>query len=760
MAAYSPTQMILLAGGGAARVPTVMLSPSMFPLLGAKPLLGRVFEPGEETPGNDAVVIVSYSAWQKYLAGQPQIVGRTLRLEGRTYSVVGVMSREFSFPDRETEFWVPLVLNPIVRTSENRTIELLKTLARLADGVPIEAATKEANALFVNLRKEENRFYAEHPGPGGLPLVPPTPFGADERIKIELVGLKDELVGPVRSAMIVLLVAVGVVLLIACANVANLLLARSASRQMEIAIRAALGAGRNRLVRQVLTESGLLAVLGGTLGTFLGAVGIHLLRTINVGNIPRMEEIRMDLPVFAFTIAMSIVTGILFGLAPALRLSSANHMQTIKDGAADTWSGSRLFGWNTTRSLLAVAQTSMAMVLLTGAGLLINSFLKLSHIDRGYNPTNLLTFRLSLPDTVRGFVDPVFTEQVLARLQEWTEARSAAIGNVMPMLQERGLEGPIFIEGRPEPTKPQEIIRVNVRSISNSFLNTMGMRVIEGRNFDNRDRAGQPAVVLVNKTFVSSYFRNENAIGKRLLLGREGSRPLAEIVGIVADVQYAGLGERGGSELYLSVQQASSILPPIPPPPGVPPGAFPRGTWVLGPMVFAVRTVGDPLREVAEIRSIVAEVDSRLIMDDIATMDQRLSVYVVRPRFYAVLMGIFSIIAVTLAAIGIYGLVAYSVSQRTREIGIRIVMGAEQRAILQLILGQALVLIAVGIGVGVLGAFALTRYLKSLLFGLSPTDAPTFILAAGFISVIAALASYTPSRRALKVDPAITLRHE
>jgi len=240
-----------------------------------------------------------------------------------------------------------------------------------------------------------------------------------------------------------------------------------------------------------------------------------------------------------------------------------------------------------------------------------------------------------------------------------------------------------------------------------------------------------------------------------------GSLKLAVLCGrIVADVQYAGLGERGGSELYLSVQQASSILPPIPPPPGVPPGAFPRGTWVLGPTVFAVRTVGDPLREVAEIRSIVAEVDSRLIMDDIATMDQRLSVYVVRPRFYAVLMGIFSIIAVTLAAIGIYGLVAYSVSQRTREIGIRIVMGAEQRAILQLILGQALVLIAVGIGVGVLGAFALTRYLKSLLFGLSPTDAPTFILATGFISVIAALASYTPSRRALKVDPAITLRHE
>jgi len=760
MAAYSPAELTLLASKGAARVPTVMISPAMFPLLGAKPLFGRVFQPSEEEPGNDAVVILSHSAWQKYLGADLQIAGRMLRLEGRTYSVIGVMPQEFSFPDRETEFWVPLVLHPIVRTSDQRSTEMLKTLVRLADGVSIEAATAEANALFVGFRKEQNRFFAENPGPAGVPLVPPTPFGSDERIRIDLVGLKDELIAPVRPAMIALLAAVGLVLMIACANLANLLLARSARRQMEIGIRAALGAGRNRLVRQVLTESTLLAVFGGTFGTLLAAAGIHLLKTVNIVNIPRIDEIRMDSLVFAFTTAISIGTGFMFGLAPAFQISLADHMQTIKAGAADASSGSRLFGWNATRNFLTVTQISIAVVLLTAASLLINSFLKLSHVDRGYNPSNLLTFRLSLPDTIKGFVDPVFTEQVLARVQALPEVRSAAVGSMMPMLQERGMDAPIFIQGRPEPAKPQDIIRASVRIISNSFLNTMGMHLVGGRNFDDRDSSGRPPVVLVNKTFVSNYFRNEQAIGKRLRLGRGGSLPLVEIVGIVDNVQYEDLGPVPASEMYLNVQQASSFLPPVPPPPGVPDGAFPRRTWTAGPMVFAVRTIDEPANEAARIRGIVAEVNSRLIMDDTDTMDQRLSVYVVRPRFYAILMGIFSVIAVTLAAIGIYGVVAYSVSQRTREIGIRIVMGAEQRAVLQFVLRQSLVLITVGIVLGILGAFAFTRYLETLLFGLTPTDPGTFIFAVGFISLVAGFASYAPARRATKVDLAVALRHE
>lgn len=760
MAAYSPSELTLVANGGAARVPTVMMSPAMFPLLGAKPLLGRVFEGSEERPGNDAVVVLSHSAWQKYLAGDLQVAGRTLRLEGRTYSVIGVMPQEFSFPDRETEFWVPLVLYPIIRTSDQRSTQMLKTLVRLADSVSIEAATAEANALFVGFRREEDRFFAENPGPGGVPLIPPTPFGSDERIRIDLVGLKDELIAPVRPAIIALLVTVGLVLMIACANVANLLLARSASRQMEIGIRAALGAGRNRLVRQVLTESTLLAVFGGTFGTIFAAAGIHLLKTINIGNIPRIDEIRMDSLVFGFTTATSIVTGFIFGLAPAFQLSFADHMQTIKAGAAAASSGSRLFGWNGIRNFLTITEISMALVLLTAAGLLISSFLKLSHVDRGYSPSNLLTFRLSLPDIIKGFVDPVFTEQVLARVRALPEVRSAAIASVMPMLQERGMDAPVFIQGRPDPAKPQDIIRVSVRIISNSFLNTMGMHLVGGRNFDDSDGAGRPPVVLVNTTFVRNYFRNEQAIGNRLRLGRGRSFPLVEIVGIVNDVQYEDLGPVSASEIYLNAQQASSFLPPIPPPPGVPDGAFPRRTWTAGPMVFAVRTIGNPANEATRIRGIVAEVNPQLIMDDIATMDQRLSIYVVRPRFYAILMGIFSVIAVTLAAIGIHGLVTYSVSQRTREIGIRIVMGAEQRAVLQFVLRQSLVLITIGIGVGIFGAFAFTRCLQSLLFGLTPRDPATFVFAVGFISLVAGFSAYVPARRATKVDPAVALRHE
>jgi putative ABC transport system permease protein len=361
---------------------------------------------------------------------------------------------------------------------------------------------------------------------------------------------------------------------------------------------------------------------------------------------------------------------------------------------------------------------------------------------------------------VKGFVNPVFTEQVLARVQTLPGVRSAAIASVMPMLQERGMDAPMFIRGRPEPAKPQDIIRASVRIVSNNFLNTMGMRLLRGRNLDDRDGAGRPPVVLVNKTFVSNYFRNEQVVGNTLRIGQGGSLPPVEIVGVVDDVQYEDLGPVPASEIYLNVQQASNFLPPVPPPPGVPEGAFPRRTWTAGPMVFALRTIGDPAKEAARIRGIVAEVNSQLIMDDIATMDQRLSVYVVRPHFYAILMGVFSLIAITLAAIGIYGVVGYSVSQRTREIGIRIAVGAGQRAILQFVLRQSLVLITVGIGVGILGAFTFTRYLETLLFGLTPTDPATFIFAVGFTSLIAGLASYVPARRATKVDPAIALRHE
>jgi putative ABC transport system permease protein len=514
-------------------------------------------------------------------------------------------------------------------------------------------------------------------------------------------------------------------------------------------------------MRQALTESVVLALFGGVVGTFVGATGIHLVTAINSGNIPRTEDIRLNATGFAFVFTISILTGIVFGLAPALRLTQAHHMQAIKDSGVAAYSGADLFGRNTIRSLLTVIEIAAAVILLVGAGLLIGSFLKLSSVDRGYNPKNVLTFSLSVPlNPFRGMVDPAFIELVLARLQNLPGVRSAGSGTVAPAEQVGGMNAPVFIEGRPESKKPEEIIRVSVRSISNGFVNAMGMRVIEGRTFDDGDGVGQPPVILVNRTFVRDYFRNEGAIGRRLLLGNDGPRPPLRIVGVIDDVQFAGVDPAPGPEIYLTTQQAGSILPPIPPPPGVPAAAFPRGTWVMGPMVLVVRTASDPLKAVATIRSIVGQVNPELAMDDVATMDQRLSRSVVRPRFYAVLLAIFTMIALILAAIGVYGVIAYSVSQRTREIGIRIAMGAERSNVMLLVLRQGLLLIVPGVVIGTLGALLLTRYLETLLFGLTPTDPLTFTFAVGFITAIAALACYFPARKATQVDLVVALKHE
>ena len=553
-------------------------------------------------------------------------------------------------------------------------------------------------------------------------------------------SLKDEMVAPVRPALIVLLVSVGFVLLIACANVANLLLARAAGRQMEIAIRVALGAGRVRLIRQVLTESVLLALLGGAVGTALAFWGVRLLARLGPGNIPRLDEISIDGPVFAYTLLVSVLTGILFGLAPAIRLSRTERLQAMKEGAMSGSSGFDLVRGNPTRSLLAVAEIALAMVLLVGAGLLINSFLRLSNVDPGYDPESVLTFQVALPQTRYPEAQRVqFYEQALSRLQELPGVQAAGMASTLP-LQPGVMRLSMNIQGRPEPTRPEEMVIADVRVISPQYVKALGLTILDGRGFNDNDREGQPPVLMVNRTFADRYFAGETPIGQKMRLGAPDP---FEIVGLVDDVRHAGLDADAQPEVYLDYRQARV--------------AMPRG---LGGMLFALRTSDDPSSMVPYARTLVRRLDPELTIDNVASMEQRLSDSVARPRFYAVMLGIFAAVAMTLAAVGIYGIMAYSVSQRTREIGIRMALGAERREVLGLILRQGLALTAVGMIAGLAAAFAVTRYLQNMLFGLSASDPSTLAGVSVLLGAIAILACYVPARRATRIDPIVALRYE
>jgi predicted permease len=823
IAAYGREGLTLTGREEPLRLNGARVSPALFPMLRAQPLLGRVFEDIEEKPGSETVVILSYSAWQRYFNSDRDILGRNIMLEGRGYSVIGVMPETFEFPDRETSFWIPFVLTPAVRIPGQRMIQITQVVARVKDDVTMAQATAEANMIYRQLREEEAAVDAQAPpsdappselertqansrpiigpqspivterpdqgegqrrmmrgrpdgpvteeprqvlrgaeapvvvqpggpetaaAPSGRGLAErggPAPprggiFGMGTNVSIELVSLKDEMVAPVRAALVVLLVSVGFVLLIACANVANLLLARAAGRQMEIAIRAALGAGRVRLLRQVLTESVLLALFGGVIGAALAFGGVRLLAALGPGNIPRLNEISIDVPVFAYSILISLVTGIAFGIVPAARLSRSERMQALKEGAMFAASGFDLFRGNRARSLLAVAEIALAMVLLIGAGLLINSFLKLSNVDPGYDPENVLTFQVALPQVRYPDAQRLqFYEQMLSRLQVLPGVKAAAMANTLP-LNPGVMRLSLNILGRPEPTRPEELVIADMRVVSPQYVDAMGLKILDGRGFNDNDREGQRQVLMVNRTFARRYFANENPIGQRVRLG--GPDPFA-IVGLLDDVRHAGLDAEPQAEIYLDYRQARA--------------AMPRG---LGGMFFALRTSGDPSSMVSHVRTLVRQLDSQLTIDNVATMERRLSDSVAQPRFYAVVLGIFAAVAMILATVGIYGIMAYSVSQRTREIGIRMALGADRYEVLGLILRQGVSLTAIGVIAGLGAAFAVTRYLQKMLFGLGPSDPSTFVEVSLLLGAIAILACYLPARRATRVDPLLALRYE
>ncbi len=790
MAAYGPAALTMTGREEPVRLAAARVSPALFPLLGIAPLTGRTFEAGEERSDADAVVVLSFTAWQKYFAADPDILTRTLTLDGRGYSVVGVMPRGFEFPDSQTEAWVPFVLTAPVRTPGERTLQIVQVIARVKDGVSLTAAQAEADAIFRQLREDEARQDAQFLGrgrqAGPTPQAGPMPqrfargpddgnrvvrggrapeartgepgmvmrrggpgpegpqrgglFGAMPPATVELSPLKDELVRPVRPALLVLLVSVGFVLLIACANVANLLLARAAGRQQEIAVRAALGASRGRLIRQTLTESLVLALMGSALGAALAWGAEQALRTIGPADIPRLQQLRLDLPFFMFTIAIAMLTGILFGMAPALRLSRSSEMHAIKQGAVYPASGLSLFGRNRTRSVLAIVEISLAMMLLVGAGLLINSFLKLSNVNPGYDPSNVLAFQISLPQARYDTAErDAFYERMLDRLRALPGVRAAAVSNTLP-LQQGIVRVSLRIFGRPEPTRPEDFTVADVRIVSPDYLSAMGIRTLDGRALQPAAGAHPPRELLVNRSFVQRYLGGARAVGSRVNL--DGPDPW-EIVGVVNDVRHAGLAAEPFPEIYVDYRQATA--------------AMPRG---LRDAFFTVRTTSSPLPLMTSVRGLVRQVDAQLVVDNMATMDQRLSASVARPRFYATLVGVFALIAVTLAAVGVYGVLSYAVSQCTREIGIRLALGASRRGVLGLVLRQGCAIAAIGIAVGLAGAAAVTRSLTTLLFDLTPFDPLTFGAVSVLLALVALAACYVPARRAMGVDPIAALRAE
>ncbi len=701
VAGYIQTSATLTGQGDAVRLAGVQITASVFPMLGISPMLGRPFAPSEESVGADAVVVLSDSTWQRYFNSDPAIVGRVAALDGRGRTIVGVMPEGFAFPDAHVQYWVPYVR----QDPKAGSFLSLATVARLRDGAALLAAEDEIN---VTMRAADGRI----------------------RGRFDAVGMQDELVASVKPALLILAGAVGLVLLIACVNVANLLLARTAARDHEIAVRRAVGASPGRLFRQMLTESTLLAMIGAVAGTGLAIGAINLLRALATSlprrdlgpgvSLPRLDEIGIDVPVLLFTIAAALVTGIVCGFLPAIRHARAREIDRVRERVASP----------RVRGALVVAEIAMAMVLLVGGGLLIRSFIKLSTQDLGYDSARVVTFQAS-PRQSRGPAARVFADQLVARIEALPGVSAAGYANNLPLVQQGfGRD----VSSQPYDRRPPRGPFPGLHAVSPRMIQALGMRVVEGRTFSSGEAARREA--LVTQAFARSGFFDGPAIGRQIYSGQTSW----EVVGILEDIKQFRLDQRGGSEFY--------IVDFVPAPPG------------LGGTYFAVRTDADPAAIATSVRGVVRQLDEAATVDNIATMDQIVSNAMSRPRLYAVLLGIFAGVAMMLAAIGIYGVLSYLVAHRAREIGIRMALGAQSVQVLAVVLRQTTMLTVTGVVVGLGGAAALSRYLEGMLYGLTPLDPTTFLAVVVVFAVVATVASYVPARRATRVDPLVALRSE
>jgi predicted permease len=686
------------------------ISPAVFEFLATRPIVGRVFASSEEQPGSQLVAMLSYSIWQTHFAADPTIVGRSITLDGMTHTVTGVMPRGFAFPTPEVHVWSAMQLPP----SANLVALII---ARVKDGVSIETAAAEINTVFIRMHQRQPQGDT-----GGAP--PP----------LRLISVKEQMIAPVRQALLVMLGAVGLVLLISCSNIASLLLARSVARRREIEIRISLGAGPGRLVRQVLTESVVLALLGGMAGSLIAFGGVRLLALDS--EIPRLAEVRVDISFLLVVLMTSICTGLLFGSAPAGRLARFRFEQAV---VGKNVSAVSLLGRNRARNVLTVFQVGMAVVLLTGAGLLGGSFVNLARVELGYDTDRVLTFEVPMPrgrynDEERNAIQ----EALIERLKAINGIVAAAITDRLPTQPGGAFAGLLQVPGT------LARIPVQLRPVSSDYFDVMRLRLVEGRTFEDTDRPGQ-AISLIVSQQVAAGFPEGRLLGKIVRLNGPFEAFDMHVVGIARNVLTSGLEQTPRADVYVKLEQWP---------------AEPRFQSMLRSMRFVIRAENNPMRLVPTIRSLVVQTDQRLFIDNISTMQQLVANTTARPRTYALLLGVFSLVAVLLAGVGIYGLTAYIVTERTREIGIRMALGAERADVVRLVLSHSSSLGGLGIILGLAGAAAVTRYLDKLLFGLSPLDPRIFATVPVVFILIILAASYVPTRRATKVDPLVALRCE